>query len=802
MMKTFTKTTTYLTRWLTVVLLAFAILPACAQQLSDKEILEYAAKRQKAGAESGTILKELNAKGISNAQILRIQRSFQRGKAQTPDLQPPTAGELDEKSLRLNNGETPDAAADAAEWPAAQTFSPHEAPPIFGHDIFRSQMLSFEPHANVAVRDDYVLGPGDELHVEVYGTSQYSSKQLISPEGDITLKYIGPIALAGKTLGEARRLVSTRLAAHYAGCNVRLSVGQTRTIGIHIMGEVAVPGSYTLSAFATVFHALYMAGGVADIGTLRAIKVVRGGHIVANVDIYDYILNGRLTGNILLHDGDVILVGPYEQLVEIRGRVKRPMRYEMRAGETLLNLLDAAGSFAKGAHQGSLRVERRIDTQRMVFNPAADEFATFLLTDGDIITADSSATHTVNMAKVEGAVVRPGSYELTADVADIRTLIGQAGGLTPDAQREHAVIIRKRADGNHEALGVALDDILTGTTPDVPLRTDDVLHIASRQARLNERYLLIDGDVFAPGKYPFADNMTVADLITLSGGLKEGASTTEIEVARHHMDAPEDSDGTNVQLFKVSLSPDSSSAAIAASDLALQPFDEVFIRRKPEYAPQSSIKVHGEVNYTGRYVLTKQEERLSDIIKRAGGLTLRASMNDARLLRRCTEEEVLRRRIIRERSRLSSDSITIDTLDTSNTYHVAIDLRTAIEHPGCCDDLILRDGDELFIPQHANTVTVSGEVLHPNTVTFTEGKSLDYYINQAGGYNTRAHSRKTFIIYNNGHVSRAKKGKVMPGCEIVVPTRHRRDANKNMTTGLSVTTAIATIAAILITALK
>ena len=791
-----------LLQWFFTLVLLLAALPSAAQRLTDIQMTEFIRQRHEQGAKAEAIANELLARGATADQLQRIQRNMEKLNMEQKGAEMKEEEAGNDAVLRANNGETPGTAS-----VEKHLAGEHDADgrKIFGHDIFRSRMLSFEPNVNIAVPDDYVLGAGDEIDINVNGASHHASHHTISPNGVIVLDLTGPVTLAGLTLSAARRTLNARLAPFYSGSTVSVSVGQTRTIGIHVMGEVAVPGSYTLSAFATVFHALYMAGGVGEIGTLRAIKVVRDGRIVANVDIYDYILHGRLSGNIMLRDGDVIIVGPYEQLVEMRGEVKRPMWYEVRAGESLQQALEAAGMFTENAHRASLRVERRTDSQRMVFTPSADDFATFLLADGDVVTADSSATHYVNMAEVKGAVVRPGRYEISADVATVMSLVMQAGGLLPEAARDHAVLLRLKADGTHEAIGVDIDAILAGSVPDISLHSADVLTVASLKGQTEKRYLTIEGEVAMPGKFPYADNMTVKDLATLAGGMLETASLQGIEVARRTKVRPEAAgkdEGSETMLFSLHAEAGNQASPLHVGTFRLQPYDEVFVRRHADYNDRRSVNVRGEVNYAGRYVLTSDEERLSDVMKRTGGFTSRASMADARLVRKMNEEEYLRRKTLLDRSRHSADSLNVDIISFSDTYNVAIDLEAAMNRPGSEDDIVLRDGDEIVIPQHSSTVTVSGEVMHPNTVTYAPGKEMAYYINQAGGYSQDAQSRKSYIIYNNGAVSRASKGKIMPGCEIVVPTRHRRNNTRSLSTSLSVTTALATVAAVLVTALK
>lgn len=810
-------------RHLLLFLLLIISLPAAAQRMTDTQVVDYVKQRNAAGANMTTIATELLERGATKDQLLRIKNAYEaQGRTAatpnssahpgsssyspananatpferdrittTPPLAPKTGG--------ADNSSLGDLSEEEQTVPPVLGIRETAGVPIFGHDIFRSRMLSFEPNMAIAVPTTYVLGPGDEVIVDVYGDSQRSDKHKIAPDGTVTLPYAGPLALNGKTLAQAQAAITSALSPYYAGSSVKVSVGQTRSITVNVMGEVATPGSYTLSAFASVFHALYSAGGINDIGTLRNIKVCRGGRVISTVDVYDYILSGNLTGNVILREGDVILVDTYQHLVEISGYVKRPMIYEMKAGESLRTLLDYAGGFRGEAFTDNVRVTRTRGAEQYVYTPSFDDFAAFPLLDADAVYVTASETRLTNVAEIKGAVFRPGQYEIGDNAQTVRSLITLAGGLREDALRSHAILLRMKADRSHEAIALDIDAILTGATPDVPLCNEDVLTISSRAREIAQRYLRIDGEVYEPGEYPYADNLTVHDLVIMAGGLKESASLLNVEIARRIVnpqgndDNPQRAEIINVNLNESSLEESSK----------LLPYDEVYIRKSPEYSEQRGVWIRGEVLFEGRYVLENQNERLSDIIKRTGGFTSKASIRDARLRRQMNETELLRRaRLIEKAAASDADSVSFARLDLSETYYVGIDLDAAITTPGGSDDLVLRDGDELIIPQYENTVKINGEVLYPNTVTYIPGQSLAYYINQAGGYTKEAQRKSAYIIYNNGHVSRASKGKVLPGCEIVVPTRKHRENSHTLATSLSITTAIATIAAVLVTALK
>lgn len=776
-----------------------------AQRMTDTQVVDYVKQRNAAGASQTTIATELLEHGATREQLLRIKQTYDgRMNAEAQGLS--TGADIDRS--RTNNGET--TRREAAELLGSTTqqttnvsgnADDAEKSRIFGHDIFRSKMLSFEPNMSIAVPSNYVLGPGDEVIVDIYGDSQRSDKLKVAPDGTVTLDYAGPVGVSGKTLAQVQSTISGSLRPYYAGSNVKVSIGQTRTISVNVMGEVQTPGSYTLSAFASVFHALYQAGGINDLGTLREIKVCRGGRVVASVDVYDYILNGRLSGNIMLRDNDVILVDTYKNLVEVRGWVKRPMFYEMKAGESLRTVIDYAGGFKGGAYSESVTVERSKNTNAYVFTPVEDEFANFLVIDGDVVTISNSDTHYTNVAYIKGAVYRPGQYEIGDAAQTVRSLIEQAGGLKEDALRSRAVLLRMKSDRSREALSIDLDGIMAGLSPDIALANEDEITISSRAQELQQRHLVIEGEVYAPGQFPYAENLTVEDLIVMAGGLKESASLLNVEVSRRIVNPSGNKDNEQrAEIFNIDLT--NGLNLHTQTGFKLMPYDEVYVRKSPEYSEQRDVWVSGEVLFEGRYVLESQNERLSDIIKRTGGFTSKASIRDARLKRNMNETELLRRAKLIEKAEASSDSISIQRLDLSETYYVGIDLEEAIANPGGSADLMLRAGDLLVIPQYENTVKINGEVLYPNTVTYIEGKPLSYYINQAGGYSKEAQRKHAYIIYNNGNVSRVGKGKVLPGCEIVVPTKKHRENTKTLATSLSITTAIATIAAVLVSALK
>lgn len=680
---------------------------------------------------------------------------------------------------------------------------------VFGRDIFNNAELSFEPNMNISTPQTYVLGPGDAVNIDIYGASQESISTTISPDGDVVIEGFGPIQLAGLTVAQANGRLRSQLGARYQSSQIRLTVGQTKTITVNIMGEVKTPGTYTMSAFATVFNALYMAGGISDIGTLRNIKVFRNNRQISSVDVYDYILNGQAKGNIRLTDNDVIIVGPYECIVNLTGKVKRPMYYEMKSTESLNSLLKYGGGFTGDAYKKSVRVVRKSGEQHSVHTIGEFDMASFHMADGDSVCVDSIINRYSNMVEIKGAVFRPGMYELGTDITTVKSLIEMAQGVTEDAFTTHAVMHRMREDRTLEALSIDVAGILEGRVADIPLRNEDVLYIATRTETQQEPTLTIHGEVQYPGIYRFADNETLEDFIVQAGGLSEAASTAKVDVSRRVIDPhATTSRDTIAQIFSFALKD--GFVIEGEQGFHLHPYDEVYVRKSPGYTVQQNVSVEGEVLFEGTYTLARKNTRLSEVINQAGGLTATAYAKGARLVRTRTQDERLReedlqKMVRRQNSANSKDSLNLSTLDISPTYTVGIELDKAINNPGSDADIALREGDRIIVPEYTSTVKINGEVMYPNTVSFIEGKSVDYYINQAGGYSNNAKSNRTYIIYMNGNVAKPdRKHRPQPGCEIVVPSKvrgNRMSTAEVLAIGTS-TASVATMIATLVNLFK
>ena len=783
---------------MTILLTICTIMVTWGQKLSDSEILSIAVQEKKSGASEADIAAKLMQKGATIEQIQRIRQQYakqitNRGLDNSVDN---AIGNVQER-MRVNN-EVADNEIVTHEDANAPDYVPEALSPsgkrVFGRDIFNNKSLTFEPQMNLATPQNYVLGPGDMLVIDVYGASQDALKLTVSPDGDVTIPGFGPIHVSGITVAAAQAKIQRKLGDYYENSSIKTSLGQTRTIMVNVMGEVRTPGTYTLSAFATVFHALYRAGGINRLGTLRDIKVFRQGRLITVVDVYEFILNGRLAGNVRLQDNDVIQVGPYDCIVDVEGNVKRPMAYEMRKGESLATLLKYCGGFRGDAYKKSLRVERRNGQMKSIHNVEEFDFADFKVEDGDEIAVEGIYDRYENMVEVKGAVWRPGKYELGDKITSVRSLIDQAQGLTEEAMTSRAVMRRMKPNRTQQVISIDLEGIMNGSVADMPLENEDVLFIPTLAEHQNLRTLTITGEVIFPGVYEYADNMTLEDFILQAGGLTDRASATKIDVNRRLRDPNAKEAGLEVaKTFSFSLKDNY--VVDGEKNFVLEPYDIVQVRRSPVFRTPVQVTVTGEVTFQGNYTMETKNQRLSDLIKSAGGVLPGAYIRGARLIRQMTEDERARMRNVIELARQnadSKDSISLDKLALQTTYSVGIPLDEALDNPGCSQDIELVNGDNLIVPQFNHTVRISGEVNNPNTVAFEDGEGYKYYVEQAGGFAQRARKRHAFIVYQNGTIAVAKKGKVEPGCEIVVPTKAPRDVG-SLQQWLSIATTAASL---------
>ena len=835
---------------------------AIAQSMSDSQIISFIQKEQKKGTSQSQIVTKLMQKGVSVSRLQKLRRTYQgmgkssMGGARSSEVtedsnRSRSANTTTQRGGQYNDNENSmglsesygkptnrmtDNYGDEEEMvsvlndimPDSMTYKEKlleeklkKRKKVFGRDIFNNKNLSFEPNMNIATPHNYVLGPGDAVFVDIYGASQKSVQATVTPDGFINIEGFGPVQVSGLTVSQANARLRSTLGSRYSSSSIKLTVGQTRTIMVNVMGEVKAPGTYTLSAFASVFHALYMAGGTSEIGTLRNIKVYRAGRLVSNVDIYDYILNGKLTGNVRLADNDVIVVGTYDCLVNITGKVKRPMYYEMKKTESVQTLLKYAGGFTGDAYTKSVRLVRKNGKEYGVFNVTEFDMASFRVSDEDSVSVDSILPRYANTIELKGAVFRPGLYQLGGEVTTVKGLIEVADGLREDAFTQHAVMHRLKADRTLEVISIDIQGVMDGTQPDIPLCNEDVLFIPSRKDLTDERKLKIYGEVYYPGTYQYADGMTVEDFVLQAGGLKNGASN-KVRVNRRILSqVNEGASGQEARSQSFEMTLVNGFVVEGQPGFKLQPFDEVYVTKAPGYTEQSNVQVEGEVVSEGYYGIVKDQTRVSDVLKMAGGLTPRAATNGTYVLRKMNDEERRRRAntLITNRADrayayatttstgadekyLFADSLLQEKYTHEDIYRVAVNLQSALKNPGGVDDLVLRDGDRVIVEEINNTVRITGAVPYENTVPYVKGKSAKYFMQQ-GGARGRANRKWAYIVYQNGSAQMIKDGaKVEPGCSIVLPERHTTVDPTKTSMWVGIGSTIATMAAVVVSAIR
>ena len=803
------------------LLMMVVTLSVMAQGMTDSQVADFIKREVKAGTSQAQIVTKLVQRGVPIDQIRRVRnQADERVSGSGVDNNAAGTGTDVNERVRQNTdgvttqdlntakvGTTGEIYANASEnvsevehdVQATSNVNEGTGKKVFGRDIFNNRLLTFEPTMNIATPQNYTVGPGDQVIVDIYGASQKSLQLTVSPEGEVVVPGYGPIQVSGLTVASANAKIRSTLGSRYSSSHIKLSVGQTRSILVNVMGEVKVPGTYTLSAFATVFHALYMAGGINDLGTLRNIKVFRNGNLVTVVDIYEYILNGRLAGNIRLQENDVIQVGPYDCLVGITGKVKRPMFYEMRKNESVATLLKYAGGFTGDAFKKAVRLTRQSGERYSVYNVDEFEMSSFQVEDGDAVVVDGMLNRYENMVEVKGAVFRPGQYQLGKEVTSVRTLLQAAEGVTEDAFTARGVMHRMKEDRSLEVIAVDVKGILAGTAPDIPLKNEDVLFIPTQTDLRSERTLTITGEVMSPGTYQYADNTTLEDLVLQAGGLTDAASTVKVDVSRRIVD-PKSRTSSKEIAKTYSFSLKEGFVVDGIPGFILEPYDVVHVRKSPGFQTPRNITVEGEVLFEGVQTLASKNQRLSDAIKMAGGVTSEAYTKGARLERKLNDDEKARRRFLLKQLRAQAedkDTVDYDQLDLGETYTVGIYLDKALENPGSEYDVILREGDRIIVPEYNGVVKISGNVMYPNTVSYQEGKKYKWYINQAGGFGNRAKKSKTFIVYQNGTMAQVGHGtKIEPGCEIIVPTKSKVDYS-HLTQLISIGTSLTSLAAMI-----
>lgn len=827
---------------------------ALAQSMSDDKVLEYVQSEQEKGTKQVTIVQNLLQKGVTREQMQRVRKKYEAsqtglgglnkqntttqqgnrlrtGKEKEEDEWRKKNGylvksrrELDEERLKTKNDRTRELTEEMAFLDLdsliyyQNLLNQQDRNQVFGHNLFNNELLTFEPGVNIATPANYMLGAGDAVIIDVWGATQESFEGVISPDGVVVIEGVGPIKLTGLNISQATERIKKTLGQFYQDCEISLSLGDNRSIQVQVMGEVRMPGTYTLSGFSTTFNALYSAGGINDIGTLRNIKVYRSGKLVGTLDVYDYLLNGNARGDIRLQDNDVIMVDTYEALVNVTGKVKRPMFYEMRNNESVSQVIKNAGGFTGDAFTKNIRLTRKAGTEYSMHTVDEFQMSNFTLMDGDSIFVDSVIARFNNMVEVRGAVMHSGQYQLGGDIQTVKSLLQACDGLREDAFRTRAVMHRQKDDLSLEMLSVNLEDLLNGTAPDVPLKNGDVLFVPSTLDMKGERTLTITGEVMYPGLYQYAENTRVEDLILMAGGLTPAASHARVDVFRR-IDNPTATEKSNevTRQFSISLKDGLQSGD---TDITLEPYDQVVVRKAPNYAEQKVVTIQGCVNFEGDYAMTDNNFRLSDLIKSAGGITKEAYSRGGRLIRKLTDSEKMQQESAMRATQIQMyeeamqndktfntaqiDSIMELKLNLSDEYHVAISLEKALANPGGTEDVVLREGDVLYVPQFNNTVKVSGEVAYSNSMNFIKGKKLSYYIDRAGGYGDKAKKKGVYAIYQNGAVKRLNRrsaDKIEPGCEIIVPTK-QQNKRLSSTEMMAIVSGAASLASVIVALLS
>lgn len=736
-------------------------------ELSDSQIRRLYNEIENRGLSEQQATSLAMARGFSRQQIRDLRKRFEELEqkpvaAQTDTLQQSSVfGELTEKK---------------------QFEATEEEKKLFGFDFFNSERLTFEPGVNLPASDSYIIGIGDEISIDVWGASQQSYQINVDRAGNINIPNAGTVSVQGLTLKEAREKIFDKLALIYSDLKgeepntfANIYLGRIRPINVHVIGEVFAPGSYTLPGSATAFNALYLAGGPDMQGSFREIHVIRDGKIIQKLDVYEYLINGKSDENVTLRDDDVIMVPTYNNRVRMAGEFKRNGIFEGKDGETVADMLRYAGGFTDKAYSHRLEMFRNDSRQTRFKSISASEFEKVTIQNGDSIVAGEINDRIEDRVVIQGAVMRPGNYELQEDLT-LSQLVEKADGLREDAFMPRGQVLR--LDENLQLENVPFDvrELISGDY-DLDLQREDVVTIYSIDSLRQERTLTIRGEVQQPGTFDYRDGTTLADLIAMAGGLNETAARSYIEVARRlsHEEAAQYQQQTG-HLYQFTVSRD---LELNKKDgnFELKPYDQVSVRKAPGYAESGSVRLTGEVTYSGEYNLNSRQERLSSVIKRAGGLTADAFPEGAMLTREVelsSKEKRMRKQLMESDSTLQFDDIGFEVL--------AIDLEEVVENPGSKEDVILREGDELHIPRELQTVKISGEVLNPVSIPYVEGKGLKYYVNQGGGFAEEARKRKTYVVYPNGRAAATNKvfvfnnyPKVLPGSEIVVPQKPEKE---------------------------
>ena len=796
-------------------------------ELSDDQVRAFMRQLEASGMGDGQLEQMAQSRGMRPEEIKKLRERVDKlknsdkqksGQGDPNKIQSKTSADgrqLNYETDSLSNQRDPETEAEKALNELRSK--------IFGADLFKNSKLTFEPNLSIATPKNYVIGPNDELLMDIYGNSEASYNLKVSPEGNINVEYVGIIPVAGLTIEVATSRIRSRLSAVYSGLrngstNLNIAVGNIRSIKVILTGEIVKPGTYTLPSLANVFNALYSAGGPTENGSFRSIELIRGGKKIATLDIYDFLMKGEMADNLRLQDQDIIRVPVYRSRIEIVGEVKRPGIFELRSGESFKDLLNFAGDFTENAFRARVKVLKNTEIERKIVDISSDKFSEYKPNTGDKYFVDRVLERFVNRVSIEGAVFRPGAYELKPGLA-LSQLVEKAEGLKEDAFRQRAYITRLKPDNQTEIISVDLAGILNGTIKDIPLQREDVISISSIFDLKEEYKVTIDGEVREPGTFDYAEKMTLEELILMAGGFTEAATSQRVEISRRVKNSNLTSaDAITAQVFQVDIDKDLN---FSKPKFELEPFDIISVRSSIGYEVQRQVKVEGEVLYPGMYTIISKDERVSDLLKRAGGLTALAYAKGASLKREGppkvegknaidqTEEEQNK---IDKLQRLQENVKDITAIkvkeEVLKNVYVGIKLENIIENPGTQADLILEEGDILRIPKQLQTVKVNGEVLYPVTTIFNQSRGFKYYISQGGGFSNKSLKRRSYVIYANGSVKSTSKiflfnsyPSIEPGAELFVPQKEdKRPLSAGEIVGIS--SGLASLAVIILNLVK
>lgn len=814
-------------------LIAFSTAAMAQNSMTDEQVLKYLVTETQKGTSQQKMVSELLKKGVSTTQLQRVRQKAEKLREEAERDKERGTSKKDKTRKKDDNLNVNSARSRAEELGLEQSddeltaggsdeilgLTEEDQRQVFGRNIFNAKNLTFQPSANLATPANYTMGAGDMVTINIWGASQQTIEAEISADGYIVVEGVGPIRLSGLTVERAKVVLADKLGRYYNDCSIDLSLTEARSIQVQVMGEVTTPGTYTLSSLSTAFNALYMAGGINKIGTLRDIHVYRGGKRISTIDVYDYILNGNTRGDVRLEDNDVIVVGAYNCLVQIKGNVKRPMWYEMKRSETVRDVLNYAGSFTGNAYTKNVRLTRKSGEEYSIHTIDEFQMGAFTLADEDMIQVDSIRARFRNRVEVRGAVKHAGLFELGGKIQTVRDLLLASEGLSEDAYDGHAIMHRENDDLTLRMLNVDIPGILSGKVSDIPLKNNDVLFIPSKTDMLGERIIDVKGEVVYPGEYPFAEGSTIQDIILQTGGLTEAGSLARVDVFRRIRDNKSGTAGNNSAL-SFSFSLDEQFAILQDTTFFLEPFDIIVVRKSPSYEEQKNVTVQGEVNFEGQYSITDKNYRLSDLIKACGGLSDMAYIRGAKLTRLMTQEEMEQRDHANTQAQIQlfeeglkegkdmnmqiADSLLALKTNTQNTFPVAINLEKAIANPGSYYDILLREGDILSVPAQSNIIKISGEVMYPVSMGYEDGHNLSYYIRHAGGYNSNASRTKVYGINANGSVVKLSSNSsrdIQPGMEIVVP--QKKNKRKLSTTEIiGISSGVAALGSIIVALLN